>query len=162
MEDFGPATTFEPEPPPRSWWSRNWLWVVPVGLLGIVLGCGGCCLGIFGTALYAIKSSSPYQMALEEVRTSPEVIDRLGQPIEEAGLFPTGNVNVENGGGNALLEFDVAGPRGRAHVQARARRIGGQWGLTTVEVTFADGERISLELEDQEGMEEAPPWKPGQ
>ncbi|NUQ66028.1 MAG: hypothetical protein HUU20_26505 [Pirellulales bacterium] len=159
MEDYGP-TTFEAEPPRRSWWSRNWLWAVPVGCLAMVLGCGGCCLGVFGTALYALKSSPPYQMALEKVRTSPQVIEELGEPIEEAGWFPTGNVNVKNGGGDALLDFDVAGPKGRAHVQARARRINGEWGLTTVEVTLADGKRIPLELEGEVGVEEAPRWNP--
>lgn len=157
MASLEPAT-FEAAPPRRGWWSRNWLWAVPVGCLAALLLCGGCCLGIFGSTLLFLKNSPPYQMALETVRSSPQVAERLGKPIEEAGWFPTGNLHVENGGGDALIDFDIAGPKGRAHVQARARRIGGEWGLTTVEVTFADGQRISLETDGQEGPDEAPRW----
>ena len=60
----------------------------------------------------------------------------------------------------ASLDFDVAGPNGRAHVRAEARAIGGQWGLSSVEVTIDGGGRLSLDVGSDEGPSDAPAWSP--
>src|SRR5688500_8754741 len=87
-----------PPPPPRgSWWSRNWKWVVPVGCLLPIVLFGSCVAGIAWFAVTAIRSSEPYSEALERARNHPEVIQRLGTPIETRWWL-TGNVDLSNDG----------------------------------------------------------------
>ncbi len=147
-------------PPRRSWLARNWRWFVPVTLLGLVLLCGGCCVGIFGVVFGVLKSSEPYQMALERVQKDPQVIAQLGEPIEDADWFPSGEINVQNDQGRARFDFDVAGPNGKAHVHAEVRRLAGQWGLTRVVVTTEDRKRIVLDVTSGEGPNQAPLFQP--
>ncbi len=148
------------QPPRRGWFSRNWKWAVPSGCLVMVLLSIGCCAGIFGGTVLAMKSSEPYRMALEQVRTNPKVIEQLGEPVKEATWLPSGTLNVKNGSGNAVLNFEIAGPKGRAAVEAHAQRIAGQWGLTTLQVRLPNGERIPLEADANPALEEAPRWTP--
>ena len=157
MADFDPTPATPAARPQRGWLRRNWLWLVPATLLVL---CGGFCIGIFGLVFGMLKSSEPYQMALQRVQTDPRVVQRLGQPIEESGWFPTGQINVENDRGEARLDFDVAGPDGKAHVHAEARCIAGRWGLTRLEVTTEDGQRIPLDTTVDGGLDEAPPFEP--
>lgn len=132
---------FDPNParPTKGWFGRNWLWFVP--LLGLssfcfcCLGCGGIIFGVLQT----IKSSEPYQMALAHVQADPEVRELLGEPIVESGFMPLGQVNVLNDAGDATFSFNVSGPKKEASVNASAIREGGQWRLTSVEVSPTDG-----------------------
>ena len=86
-------------------------------------------MGIFAWLIGSLKSSEPYQMALERVRTNPQVMDQLGDPIKESSWMPTGNFsyNTTNGvaSGEATFAFDVAGPKGTAHVHARLVAVPG-------------------------------------
>ena len=61
------------QPPQRSWWGRNWYWVVPVGCLVPLLVCGGGLVLIFTSALGIIKSSDVYKDALSRAKESPAV-----------------------------------------------------------------------------------------
>jgi len=133
-----------------------------VGLVLLVVAgllCAGLCGGLFLVGVWGIKQLPPYQMALEQVQQAPEVIERLGEPIEDATRMPQIQQSQQDGQGSATIDFDVEGPNGKAHVRTQARMIDGAWGLTLVEVTFADGQRISLGTGD-DGTEDAPKWTP--
>ncbi len=55
----------------RGWFARNFWWLLPAVLLALVLPCG-CCGGIFWWLVSSLKSSEPYQVAVERVlRQSP-------------------------------------------------------------------------------------------
>jgi hypothetical protein len=150
--------------PRRGWLARNWIWFVPTMLLGLVVLCGGCCVGIFGAVFGVLKSSEPYQMAFQRVQNDPQVTGQLGEPIEQSGWFPSGQISVRNDRGDARFDFDVAGPKGKAHVHAEARRTASRWGLTRLEVTPESGQRIVLDVSadrgDQGGQEYAPLFRP--
>jgi hypothetical protein len=90
------------------------------------------------------------------VQEDPRVIERLGQPISDVSWVPIGELNVEGDKGQARLDFDVAGPKGRAHVHYQARQLAGKWGFSQLEVTFAPGDRISLRVD---AGDEAPPFE---
>ena len=142
METFEQAPAAD-SPQKRS--PRRWLrWLAATALVLILL-CAGVVGGLVLRGPGARKSSEPYRMALEQAQQDPLVTERLGEPIEEASWFPAGNLNVEKDRGDANLHFTVQGPNGKATVSTMARRISGQWGLTTLNVTFEDGERLSLE-----------------
>jgi hypothetical protein len=150
----------------RGWFSRNWWWSLPTAFLILFLPCAGC-LGIFGWVIGALKSSEPYRMALERVRTNPAVIDMLGKPIEEAGWMPTGNFSyhINNGvaSGSARFDFSVSGPQDTARVHAEAVCRDGKWRFRVLQVTPASsGKVMSLPVDKKptEAEEEtAPDWK---
>jgi len=140
--------------PKKGWFARNWLWFLPVvGLSSFCVCCLGCG-GIFFGVMQTIKSSEAYQMALAHVQNDPAVQELLGEPIVEAGFMPLGQVNVNNGGGDAELYFQVSGPKGEASVSANAIRENGQWELTYIEVTPADGSSGPIVWPSDEAMAE--------
>jgi len=154
MEDFIQPPAVETPAPRKSRKLLFWLLILP---LGVVLVCGGLCTGLFFVGVGAIKNSPPYKMALKQVQEDPQVIKKLGSPIHAASFIPAGNLHVTNDTGEALLDFDVAGPNGKAHVRTQARMIGGQWGLTTLDVRFSDGQRRALAGDE---TSDAPRWTP--
>ena len=142
----------------RGWFFRNLWWLLPAALLALVLPCG-CCGGIFWWVIGSIKSSEPYQMALHRVQTAPQVIEQLGEPIEEAGWMPTGNFSyrTNNGvtSGKASFDFSVSGPKGTTHVHAEAICRNGKWRFRVLEVTPAStGKVISLSADEKSGKAE--------
>jgi hypothetical protein len=154
-------TRFEAEPPRRGWFGRNWLWFVPT-LLGIpILLCGGCIGGSVLMLINAIKGSEVYKVALERVQQSPEVQAKLGQPIEDATVLPSGNINLDNDEGKAHLMFSVKGPSGTADVDLEAMIVGDQWHYEKYMVTCSDGSTIDLSDEPVVLEDDAPVFDPG-
>lgn len=160
----------ESAPRQRSWFARHWWWVIPLLLL---LAAGGVA-GYAVAPLVQLKTSEPYRMALQEVGKAPEVVQRLGEPLQDPTWLPAGSVYSDGARGDANLSFRVAGPKGIAQVSAQARKIAGQWGLSLLEVTFSDGKRLALNAADAAGSEapkfnvaglptsaDAPRWQPG-
>jgi len=98
----------------RSWWSRNWKWLVPVGgcftviLLGIIL-IGGAFFSFFS----AVKSGSGGDEAFEIVQSNAKVIQALGEPIEK-GFGGNYNVNYKNGEKTSKATIPLKGPKGEA------------------------------------------------
>ena len=89
--------------------------------------CGLCFLG----QLEAILSDGTAQ-----VKRNRQVIERLGEPIEPTRWIPAGEEDVANDRGEAHWDFEVSGPKGTAHVRARARRFAREWSLPVLEATF--------------------------
>lgn len=130
--------------PKRTWWQRNWPWVVPlgcVGSLGSVLGFIALLVfGVFGL----IKSSAPYKEALERAQADPLVRSRLGSPLQ-GGLFLSGQVSTNGGEGSANLAIPISGPKGSGTLVVQARKSRGEWTYSTLEVQpDAPGSPIKL------------------
>src|SRR4051794_33678843 len=122
-----PAPMPGPGPAPkRSWWGRNWKWVVPVGCLLPLLSCGGGIIAIFFGVTGIIKSSEPYKHALALAQSNPAVVAALGTPIT-AGKFSGGTYNVSNGSGSANFVIPISGPKGSGAIYVVATRSGGKW-----------------------------------
>ena len=135
----------------RGWFSRNLWWLLPAALLVLIVPCG-CCGGILWWVIGSLKSSEPYQMALHRVQTAPQVIEQLGEPVEELSWMPTGNFSFRtiNGvtSGRASFDFSVSGPKGEARVHAGAVCNNGKWVFRVLDVTPAgSGRTISLSAE---------------
>lgn len=111
----------------KSWWGRNWVWVVPVGgcLTLIIIGIfviGGLFFGITS----AMKSTEPYQLAMEEAMTNEELKQILGEPVEPAGMMQ-GSINYSNGKGDVDFSFPVKGPEGEAVIQVKGEKESDYW-----------------------------------
>jgi len=128
---------------PRGWFKRNWKWFVPTLILApLVIGA----ISLGGYVLLRAskyKASEPYKMALSEVLLNKEVADRLGAPVVD-GWNPSGNLPTDSQSGTARFNFNIFGPQGQADVATSARLVDGEWGITNLEITFADGTRRSL------------------
>ena len=142
-------------------------WFVPAVLLLILLIAAACGAALLGPML-RLRLSQPYRLALQQVQQDAAVVARLGEPIQPTGWFPVGRLHVENGRGEATLDFDVAGPDAQAHVRAQGRRAAGEWGLARLTVTFDDGRQVTLGTLRADGSEAgseagggmAPLWSP--
>jgi Cytochrome oxidase complex assembly protein 1 len=132
------------QPPSRTWWRRNWKWVVPVGCLTPLLLCGGLTTLIFFLVFGTIKSSDVYTEALARAKANEEVKALLGEPIE-AGFWVSGSFEVSGPSGKADLAIPISGPKGSATLYAVATKTGGGWQYSTLEVAPQDaGARIDL------------------
>ncbi len=129
----------------RSWFGRNWKWVVPSGgcLLIIILFiafAGTLFVGV--TSMF--KDSQPYKEAVLKAQNNEIVIDALGEPIETHGMV-SGGINYSDGEGHTNLEIPIKGPKGKALIIVVADKYTEVWEYQTMEVTLEDtGETIPL------------------
>jgi hypothetical protein len=110
----------------------GWLWRLGAGLAAFLLVFGGGIL--IWLTRDNVRSSEPYQLALERVRNSSVVRDILGGPIEETGWLSRRKLQIDDTAGKAEIEFEVDSPKGGAIVQGTARRLDGKWEFTYLEV----------------------------
>jgi len=127
----------------RSWFGRNWKWLLPIGCLLPFVAVGGCVtlvvVGIFG----ALKSSDAYNLSLAAVRSDALVKAALGEPIEPSFLV-TGNIYVSTDGGNADVHYSVTGPKGTGTVDVVAIKEAGSWNFRTLIVETSSGKKIDV------------------
>ena len=128
----------------RSWWSRNWKWVVPAGCLTMLLLAVGGVVAVVVFIFGLMKSSDAYTGAVARAKAHPAVVAALGSPIEP-GFFVTGNINISGGSGHANLAVPISGPKGSATLYVTASKAQGQWTFSALVVAIGDtGERIDL------------------
>ena len=115
-------------------------------------GCG-CCLGLIilpfalmtlgiGGAFFAFRNVGIQDEAMDRLRSSPAVVQALGEPIE-MGWMMSGSINLENDGGDADYSMPVSGPNGKGRMYVDASRFGGEWRFDELYVVV-DGERIDV------------------
>jgi hypothetical protein len=130
-------------PRERSWFGRNWKWLLPIGCLLPFVAVGGCVtlvvVGVFG----ALKASDAYNLSLAAVRADEAVVDVLGEPIEPAFLM-SGNIHVSNRGGNADVHYGVSGPKATGTVHSVAFKEAGDWQFRSIVVETSTGEKIDV------------------
>lgn len=108
------------------------------------------------------RAGEVLHLAMQKIREDPAVVARLGEPIQVASWFPTGSVHESGDRGEANLTFSIRGPKEKGTVQVVARRIAGKWGLTSLEVTFSDNRRHTVDVAGEgDGELEAPRWQAG-
>ena len=111
---------------PPGWWSRNWIWCVPVLVVSAAVFIAGCLFLLVSLVFGAMKSSDPYKDSLAKAQANPKVREALGTPVKD-GFFFTGNINVTNDSGNALLDIPLEGPAGKGTLHVEGSRSGGVW-----------------------------------
>ena len=114
----------------RSWFSKNWPWVLPVGC------CSGCLIMILvfgigiGTAIFSVFSGiqeiSPIEKTMEKVNQHPKAIEALGHNIEKKG-FPIGNISVNNNNGEVKFSIQVEGEKGIGTLYVNGIRANKKW-----------------------------------
>ena len=140
-----PPYPLHPEPMQKSWLERHPRSKIPLGCLILVL-LFGAFFGILFTVITAsFRSSDVYKQALAKAGANPQVRQALGEPIQQKG-FMTGQLNVNGSTGDADLSIPIRGPRGKATVRAVAKKSGGVWRFSWLQVCVEgqDGGCIDL------------------
>ena len=105
----------------RTWWSRNWGWVVGCGCL-LVVGLPAACTALVGVLGYGyFRSATPVNETLARVRSDPRVVEALGEPIEWS-LFSQPGAEIRVDDDRAEVDLRLSGPRGSGSVHALADR----------------------------------------
>lgn len=121
----------------RSWWQRNWKWVVPA-LSALFAG------SIVLFVLTLMRHTDVFQEAVARAEANPQVRSELGGPIRE-GWWVSGHVRSTGSSGNAALDIPLKGSRRDGTVYAVAHKSAGRWKYDTLEVAVAGRPgRISL------------------
>tara|TARA_R110002020_G_scaffold303939_2_gene519556 strand:- start:207723 stop:208178 length:456 start_codon:yes stop_codon:yes gene_type:complete len=129
----------------RSWWSRNWKWVVPTGgCLTIIL----LAIILLGTAVFGfvseVKKGTGADDAFEIARVNKRVQTELGEPIEKDG-FGSYNVSINNGHKTAEAKIPIRGPKGEATLYVKTSGSDDDKTYEILEVQVEDtGERIDI------------------
>ena len=111
----------------KSWFGRNWMWVVPTGGCLILMVLGIIAVGslVFGVSK-VIQNTEPYAYALEEALNNEELMEHLGDPIVSDGIMQ-GSMNYSNGEGLIDISIPVSGPKGKARIYIKGEKTGEEW-----------------------------------
>jgi hypothetical protein len=147
-----PPYPLVPEPVKRSWLDRHARWKIPLGCLIVLLLLCAFVAVIFTVLDVSFRKSVVYQEALARAGRSPEVVDRIGEPLQP-GRVLQGQLNVSGSTGTAKMEIPVSGPRGKATIILDAHKVDGTWVFRTLEVQF-DGQSGTVNLLEGEPASE--------
>lgn len=110
-----------------------------VGLL-VVLFVGG----IVGIAFYSIGKSEAAVTAKDFLRNNERLKQDVG-PIKDFGSFITGNINIHNSDGEAVLNLKVIGERRTINASVElVYRSGRPWRVTAASYKNEAGEIVDL------------------
>lgn len=130
--------------PTRNWWERNWKWFVPTLIVTGMLCVAGFIVLVFGLINGMMRSSEPYQTAMQRALAQPQVVAALGEPIE-TGWLVQGNISTQGTQGSADLAIPLSGPRDKATLYVVAEQTAGQW-YYDVMVVRVPGQAEAIEL----------------
>ena len=132
----------------KSWFARNWGWVLGGGCLSIIviviLAVGGLIYKVSDT----ITESEPYTHALAKAIENETVIEFLGTPIETDGMGST-SYQYSNGSTTAKLTIPIKGPKDEGNIVVDAEKINDEWAYNLLYVKI-DGETERINLLDTE------------
>ncbi len=132
----------------KSWFARNWPWVLPVGC------CSGCLILILlfvfgiGTAIFGVVNTfieaTPIDEVTEIARQNNTVIELLGDDIESEG-FPNGNISMHNDDGEVDFSIRIVGSKGEGTLVVKGIRVDKKWVYEELYVLIKEtGEQINL------------------
>jgi len=120
-----------------------------VSWIAVIVLTVGFTFWIISTVSAIIKQSEPYQIALEEIRSNPEVQAVIGDNITD-GFLPTGSINFGGtSGGEADIGFSISGSKGKGTASFYAvRRGGSDWDMRMLVVRPDGGDPIVIVNKD--------------
>lgn len=134
-----------------NWFTRNWKWAVPFGVLAMLLLALAFVGGIFFLVESSFQHSEFYAQALQRARANPRVAQKFGKPLQ-AGWLATGKLNTSGSSGDADISIPVSGPKGKGTLYVVAKKSAGVWTIVTLQVEVTgEAERIDLLQPDENG-----------
>lgn len=131
--------------PQKSWWKRNWKWVIPVGgCLTLIIGVIVLFSSIYFGVTNMMEGSQPYEYAFELINNDEELVDVLGSPIEKDGMIQ-GTINWTNGSKSAKMKIPISGPKNSGILYIDASGEGDEWVYHEIRVEVNEQEFEYLE-----------------
>lgn len=130
----------------KSWFSRNWGWLLGGGCISIIIVVVLLFIGVFYKITDSIKGSEPYSHAFSKAIENEKVIYLLGEPIETNGIG-TSNFKYNNGRGEAQLLIPIKGPKGEGSIMVEADKPGDDWIYSELSVVI-EGEQGKINLDE--------------
>jgi hypothetical protein len=131
-----PAPTFAPPPfppRPRTWFDRNWKWLVPLIVVVVVVVFSALIGGVVYFVESTLRTSYPYQLAVKRATESPAVAAKLGIPLR-IGWFVSGELGFNGSEGSASLGIPVSGPNGKGRIRVVGKKHANHWSFETLEL----------------------------
>ncbi len=128
----------------RSWFARNWGWVLGGGCLTLIIIVGLFIGGIIYKVADVVKESETYNYAYAKTITNEKVIEFLGEPIEANGVGNT-SYNYVNGKTSVDLSIPIKGPKDEGEIFVSAEKIYDEWTYKALYVKI-NGETETINL----------------
>ncbi|MCC1485277.1 cytochrome c oxidase assembly factor Coa1 family protein [Winogradskyella immobilis] len=128
----------------KSWFAKNWGWVLGGGCLTLIVVVVVVVGGIIYKVTDTIKESEPFTHAYAEAIEDERVIEYLGTPIETNGIGNT-SYNYSNGSTTAELTIPIKGPKDEGNIVVSAEKISNEWAYKLLYVKI-DGEIETINL----------------
>lgn len=127
----------------KSWFGRNWGWVLGGGCLTIiVLAVFGVGAAIFGISK-AIGESEPYTHAYEMAIQNEAVIEALGAPIETGVVGSNTNYVYNNGEKRVEMTIPIKGASNSALIYVEGVKENDEW---TYNKLYVDVENDDVDI----------------
>lgn len=124
--------------------SKKLAWIVVSVVLAVVL-LAALFVGLIVSVVFgAMKSTEPYQHAVQVATHDPRVLARLGEPVKP-GWLPAGSISVAGDSGSADLTIALEGTAHKGKLYVVAKKSEGEWTYQKLVLRVEDrGERIDL------------------
>lgn len=132
----------------KSWFARNWGWVLGGGCLTLIIVVVIAIGGIIYKVADTVTESEPYTLALTKAKENEKVIEFLGTPIETNGMGNT-SFQYSNGSTTAKLTIPIKGPIDEGSIVVDAEKLNDEWTYYILHVKI-DGETEVINLLDTE------------
>ena len=121
----------------KSWWKRNWKWLVPVSgiLLIIAILISSGMAGIGNDLVKAYSDTELYENALKKVKANQKVTELLGEiePIDKLAILE-GEVHYTNDNQTISSTIRIKGVKGKARMDIISDRINNEWKYKKINV----------------------------
>ncbi|MEP5338932.1 MAG: cytochrome c oxidase assembly factor Coa1 family protein [Algibacter sp.] len=137
----------------KSWFGRNWPWVLPVGgcltlIILFVIGIGAAVFGI----TKAVSGSEPYEYAYEKAIQNEYVIEALGTPIEKGFVGSNSSYSLNNGESRVSLTIPINGSLNDAFIYVEGIKENDEWVYTKLYVDIKNDDNdvnlLDTDIED--------------
>ncbi|WP_299112496.1 cytochrome c oxidase assembly factor Coa1 family protein [uncultured Winogradskyella sp.] len=130
----------------KSWFGRNWGWLLGGGCLMFIVVAVVVIGGLIYKVSDTIKESEPYTYAYDKAVKNEQVIEFLGTPIETNGMGNT-SYKYSNGSTTVELTIPIKGPKDEGSIIVDAEKINDEWAYHLLYVKI-DGETEAIDLLD--------------
>ena len=122
----------------KSWWKRNWKWLVPLSgivVFSLVIFFSSGMGGIGADLAKAYADTELYNNALEKVKSDKRITELLGEiePIDKMAILE-GQVVYSNENKTINSTVRILGNKGKARMDISADRIENEWNYTKISV----------------------------
>lgn len=136
----------------KSWFSRNWGWVLGggclVSIILVIVIIGGAIWGV----TKAVGESEPYVNAYNLATQNDAIKTALGEPIEDSFVGSNTHYNYSNGKTSVEMTIPISGPENSAVIYVVGTKINDEWTYSKLYVDI-NNEDNNINLLD-EGVEE--------